>query len=177
MQLKLGPRLPAWTIRLAMAAVSLGSAALVVPNAVGWLITAGLLTALVVRPGRVLPVVMMLALAAGLALAQPAAFDPTAYVLLAGTHLVITTGAVIGGVSWNAWIEVRALIGPGRRYLTLQAGAQSLALTAAGLSTQHLALGAVPILACIAVALLALWLLRRLTLSVRPSAEAAGDPT
>lgn len=146
---------PCWALRLAVIALGLGCTAVVSPLEVGWVIAGVISLALLVRPGGSAPAWFAVFLGVALALSPRAPLSARDFLLLAGIPAQVLLAAQLGWVPWRAKVELAVLAGPLRRYLVLQLVAQPVAVLAALLATDNLAVAAVPLLAVLVLAVVA----------------------
>ena len=155
-----GAAAPAWSLRLVLVGMALGTAALVAEGGPSWVIAGSLAAAMVLLPGGVLPAVLVGWL--GLLSAAYGVPDPLRTAgLLVGAHLTVQLGALLGQASLRARVELRSLAVPGRRVVAIQATAQPVALLAGWLAGLDITIALLPVLAGTAVAgLVVIWLPR-----------------
>ncbi|WP_150306502.1 hypothetical protein [Planctomonas psychrotolerans] len=158
----IGRAVPAWVLRAFLVVVGVGCTAVVALNATQWTLTAVVLAAVLIRPLPVLQAVLVLSWGVGLTLATTDPAQPSAFALLFGVHLFAVLGRFVGGLSWSARVEVRALRRPALRFGAIQAFAQVLALAGAWLSGAGVAAAWVAVLAGVALAAAAWFVLRRI---------------
>jgi hypothetical protein len=149
---------PAWALRALQLAVVLTCVAVAAPNELGWLIgiaLGGLIVALP-RPfwAAVFAVWSGLVVLAG----STEAFQPIAFVLLFGVHLLLASSAALDRIPLTARVELLVLAGPAKRFAVVQAFGQALALLAAWVTAADVSLIWVTVAAGALVALV-LWVL------------------
>jgi len=173
-RVRTGPAVPAWTLRLLLAAVALACVALA---GAGTLLSVGGAAAalvLVLRPGGSAPAVVVGYVAVVLLGTGSGGRPATTSALLLGTHLLVQLAALLGRTSWEARVELRALAAPLRRFLAVQALAQLVALLGAAVTSGGLALPWLPAVAAVGLGALLLGLVPRLGSPPAP-AEPPGD--
>ena len=154
-----GPAVPGVVLRAIVVAIGFGCGQLIVSGTPGWVVVIGLLVALFVVPGSLIAGVLVMVL--GLLLAFDG--DPVGSwrtpLLVAALPLMLQLAAITGQCSSIAWIELRVLALPLRRYLGIQVFAQLLALTGSLVAGLGLVLPQLMALAAVALlALVAFWL-------------------
>jgi hypothetical protein len=158
-----GPWLPAWVLRVVQTAVAVGCISLLQTDkflAVVALIAA---LALLVRPGGLSCGIFAVILGLDLSTAVPNAIGWRSYLLIFGLHLVVLLAMLAPTLRWNAAVELRMLVSPARRFVVLQSAAQLLALCGAAVSGLSLSLPWLAAAVGIGLAVLAWWLLSRLS--------------
>lgn len=156
MHLHLEATVPAWVLRL-VALVLAAIASLLVTDTIvtsTLLLLASLTVALL--PGVGLPVVVAGLIGWGLLTGEPSVLTGTLVVLCVHAFLVLTR--LIGGVGWDAVVELRALRRVGGPFLVIQALAQvtmhlAFAMPAAGSWLVWAAVGAIAVLVVLTWAL------------------------
>lgn len=123
MRLHLGPAVAAWVLRLAALLLAV-SASVVVANSVVTMVLM-ILASLTVAfwPGYGLPVGVAAFLGWGLMVGEPTVAESTVVVFCVHGFLVLSR--VVGGVSWEAVVELRVLARVGWPFLVLQVIAQT----------------------------------------------------
>lgn len=124
MRLHLGASVPAWLLRVLAWGLAVGASLLVVDSAV---MTALLVLASVLVlcwPGSEAPVVVAALIGWGLLATAPGAAVASGVVL--GVHGFLVLTRLIGGLGWQARVQVQALRRVGGPFLVLQGAAQAL---------------------------------------------------
>ena len=160
--MSIGPYVPGWLLRLSGPAVGVGCALLTDASSGLVLIAGGLAMLTLIWPASVAPTALALLLGLLSFVWPDQPYDPRALALLAGIHLTLQLCALAGRSTWRRRTELSALGPPLRRYLLLQAIAQSLALLAGLLGAEQLTVRWLPVAGGLALAGSVVWLLGRL---------------
>lgn len=146
-----GPWVVGTVLRLAVAVVAIGCAALLATGPQSWALAIAAAGVLLLRPGGFAAGGFALGLGLALALSPAAPFAPRVFLLLFGVHLLFQLAALAGSVGWTTVVELRVLVPPLRRLLAGQVFAQLLALGGAELSSARLSVAWLPVLVGIAL--------------------------
>jgi hypothetical protein len=165
-EIELGPRVPAWALRGVCVAAAAGCTLLVASHPAHWVLAAGLVTMMVLRPDTGAAAVFSVGIGLLLLAADPDPFDVRVPLLVFGLHLTLELVTLTAGLPWGTTVEravVRAHLAP---LLAIQAISQAAALVGPWLATARPAAPWVPALAGAALAVLAwatTWRLRTRT--------------
>jgi hypothetical protein len=154
---------PALVLRVGVAAVALACLALLAPGNRLWVVGALAALAMVLRPSGMILSLFIVALGLRLAFASPEPFSWRSFALLFGVHLLVQLGRLASNVGWQTRVDLKVLVSPARSFLLLQAFAQLLALVGALLTAAAVTVPWLPVLAGVALTLLAWRLLPQLT--------------
>jgi hypothetical protein len=146
---------PCWLLRLVAAGLAVATSALVIHGWFGWLVVAGVVVWMLIRPGAgaAPTLVGLLGFALVLAPAQP--WGGRTVLLVLGLHLTLELCRLLGATSWLARVELRVLLKPGWRFVVIQVVAQLTGLAGAVLTGRGLDLPWVAVLAAGLLLLLA----------------------
>lgn len=150
--ISLGPTIPAWSLRLVIAAIATWCAVLVISQPLHWAVAVP--TILMMATGGAGSAASIFVVGTGVAVLTSEA--PTTFRLLLlvfGVHLAVELTALLGDVHWAALVERRILWRSTPRFLLIQTAAQSMALfgawtTVTGPLTQAFPVLAGAMLAC-----------------------------
>jgi hypothetical protein len=150
-----GPSVPAWLLRLVVVAALAGSVALVARSDGHWLVAVVLLAGALTRPDGLAPSVLTVGVGLLLVTAPLDPLHPRVFVLVFALHLAVELGALVGPLPWQAQVEWRVFARAGRGFLVVQAVAQTLGLLGAWVTGQPPAMPWLPLLAAVALSVLA----------------------
>jgi hypothetical protein len=153
---------PGWVLRFCLAAAALGCTWLLQPGTLLKVLGVAFALLLAIRPGGMVGATIAVILGLGLLASSSNVFSWRSYALLFGVQLLVSLAILVGNVGWTATLELRALLGPARRFVVLQAAAQMLALVGAAVTATSLSVPLLPVLVGIGLAVLAWMLLSRL---------------
>lgn len=161
-----GAWIPAWLLRLACVALAVGCVRLAGAGDILTVLGALLAALVLIRPGGVGPVLVLAFTAFVLTTSAGGGWRLESHLLLLGLHLLVQLAALLGRSTWAARVELRALLVPAPRFLTVQLVAQLVAVLGAAAAGSRLELPWLGVLAAVGLAGLVLLLAPRL--SARP---------
>jgi|GEM_PF-3996698 len=154
--------IPAWVLRIACAVVAGGCTLLVASNGAHWLIAGALIVTMAVRPSGAAPSLFAVGVGVLLLASEAVPLHPRVFLLALGLHLTVQLAAVVGDLAWRASVELRVLAGFAGPFLAIQALVQTAALMGAWATGRQPSMRWLPILAGIALAVMAWGILIRL---------------
>ncbi len=147
---------PCWALRVVAVGLALGSAALVITGPFGWSVTAVLCVAILLRPAGI--GAPALAVVAGFSMLQASdgeAWGVSGPLLLLALHACVTVCLLLGTTSWAAKVQLAVLGRPASRFVVIQLIAQLTGVAGALLSSRELSWPWVPVVAALALIVLA----------------------
>jgi hypothetical protein len=161
-RIRTDPWVPAWALRLVVAAIGWLCVAPLDLGGVAALSVAVLLGVIVVIPGGVLPATLAIVVGLLVVLTEEPSTTRTAWLLL-GLHGAAQLGALVGQAGPLARIELRSLLRPLPAFVGVQLVSQPLALLGGWLAGLNIELTALPVVAALAVAALVFGWMPQLT--------------
>lgn len=158
----IGPHIYGWVVRLALVLVALACTAQLAGYPLQWVVAIIGILIMTIRPSGVVSAVYALGLGLGLAAAGTEPLAIRGFILLLGVHLLVQLGMLASSLPLQAAVELRVLKRPLGRFLILQGSAQLLALLSGWVQTRSVTSAWVGVLAGIALAVFAWFLLSRL---------------
>lgn len=124
MELHLGSWVPAWVLRLAAFAMAVAASLMVADSIVTTVVMLLACLTVLFWPGIGMPVAVAAFIGWGLMAGDPGGWQASVVVL--GVHGFLVLTRLVGGVGWEARVEVRALGQVGKPFLVMQALAQGM---------------------------------------------------
>jgi hypothetical protein len=158
----IGRAAPGGVLHIAVALIAVLCAAQLATNPAQWIVAVAGAVALAARPTPGLPQLYAALLGLGLLIGPAHPWSSRGFVLIFGVHLLVQTAALADDLPWSARVELGALAAAARRFLVIQACAQSAAVLCAWIADRQVDATWLSVAAGLAVAALAWAMLARL---------------